>query len=64
MIIDYNDIKARYSELKEKDLQDEYENNLEVYRSPAYAKYLYLDIDKNNLIKNIEVTDEQAMKNI
>ena len=61
MIIDYNDIKEGI-ELKEKDLQDEYENNLEVYRSPAYAKYLYLDIDKNNLIKNIEVTDEQAMK--
>ena len=61
MIIDYNDIKEDI-ELKEKDLQDEYENNLEVYRSPAYAKYLYLDIDKNNLIKNIEVTDEQAMK--
>tara|TARA_B100000767_G_scaffold46098_1_gene40627 strand:- start:839 stop:2686 length:1848 start_codon:yes stop_codon:yes gene_type:complete len=61
MIIDYNDIKEDI-ELKEKDLQDEYENNLEVYRSPAYAKYLYLDIDKNNLIKNIEVTDEQAME--
>ena len=61
MIIDYNDIKEDI-ELKEEDLQDEYENNLETYRSPAYAKYLYLDIDKNNLIKNIEVTDEQAMK--
>ena len=61
MIFDYNDIKKDIV-LNEKELKEEYENNLEIYRSPAYAKYLYLDIDKNDLVKNIKVTDEQAMK--
>ena len=61
IIFDYNDIKEDI-ELKEQELKEEYENNLEVYRSPAYAKYLYLDIDKNDLVKNIKITDEQARK--
>jgi len=61
IIVDYNDIKENIV-LNEQDLKEEYENNLDVYRSPAYAKYLYLDIDKNDLVKNIKITDEQAMK--
>jgi peptidyl-prolyl cis-trans isomerase D len=61
MIFDYNDVKEDIK-LKEQELKQEYEDNLDVYRSPAYAKYLYLDIDKNDLIKNIKITDEQAMK--
>ena len=61
MIYDYNDIKEDIV-LSEKELKEEYENNLEVYRSPAYAKYLYLDIDKNDLIKNIKITEKEAMK--
>ena len=61
MIYDYNDIKEDIV-LSEKELKEEYENNLEIYRSPAYAKYLYLDIDKNDLIKNIKITEKEAMK--
>lgn len=61
IIFDYNDIKEKIV-LKEQDLREEYENNLDLYRSPAYAKYLYLDINKNDLVKNIKVTEEQAMK--
>ena len=61
IIFDYNDIKENIV-LNERDLREEYENNLDAYRSPAYAKYLYLDIDKNDLVKNIKITDEQAMK--
>tara|TARA_B110000444_G_scaffold259938_1_gene305277 strand:- start:399 stop:2222 length:1824 start_codon:yes stop_codon:yes gene_type:complete len=61
MIFDYNDIKKDIV-LNEKELKEEYQNHLEVYRSPASARYLYLDIDKNDLVKNIKVTDEQAMK--
>ena len=58
---DQNDIKKDIV-LNEKELKEEYQNHLEVYRSPASARYLYLDIDKNDLVKNIKVTDEQAMK--
>ncbi|MBT7323181.1 MAG: hypothetical protein HN857_04405 [Gammaproteobacteria bacterium] len=59
MIIDYNDIKKSI-EISSQELIEEYENNLDIYRSPAYAKYLYLDIDKNDIIRNIKVTDAQA----
>ena len=61
IIFDYNDVKANIV-LNEQELEEEYENNLDVYRSPAYAKYLYLDINKNDLVKNIKITDEQARK--
>ena len=59
MIYDYNDIKDDIK-LSEQDLREEYDSNLDVYRSPAYAKYLYLEIYKNDLIKNIKITDVQA----
>ena len=61
MIYDYNDIKDDIK-LSEQDLREEYDSNLDVYRSPAYAKYLYLDIDKNDLIKNIKITDAQVKR--
>ncbi len=61
LIHDYNEIKDDIK-LSEQDLRDEYNNNLDIYRSPVYAKYLYLDIDKNDLIKNIKITDVQAKR--
>ncbi len=61
IIFDYNDIKDGIN-LTDQQLKAEYENNLDLYRSPAYAKYLYMDIDKNNIIKNINITDQQVKK--
>ena len=63
IIVDYNDIKENIV-LNEQDLKEEYENNLDVYRSPAYAKYLYLDIDKNDLGSSINDSIKEITKEI
>jgi|TARA_Y100000996_G_scaffold214747_1_gene168558 peptidyl-prolyl cis-trans isomerase D len=39
-------------------IEDYYNKNKSSYMSDAFAKYQYIDIDKNDIIKNINVTEE------
>ena len=56
-IIKFDDIKKSIS-IKDNDTKDYYEKNKSSYMSAAFARYEYIDIDKNEIIKNIPITDE------
>ena len=57
LIINYNEIKKSI-QLGNQDLKNYYNDNKENYKSEGFAKFKYIDIDKNDLIKNTELNDE------
>ena len=61
-VIKFDDIKKSLS-ISEKDKKAFYEMNKSSYMSPALAKFEYIDIDKNDIIKDVSITDE-VIKNI
>ena len=61
-VIKFDDIKKSLS-ISEKDKKAFYDANKSSYMFPALAKYEYIDIDKNDIIKDVSITDE-IIKNI
>ncbi len=56
-IIKYDDIKKSI-QLSDEDLRNYYIDNKENYKSAAFAKFKYIDIDKNDLIQDIQINDK------
>ena len=45
-------------EISDDEMRNYYDKNKSTFMSDAFAKYEYIDIDKNDIIKNISITDE------